>query len=253
MKFSISAALASAILATTVAADTLYNLRVSPVSGNPAIKDSFLAVKDESTTTSLSPLGIWSTGEPRYPYTFTIEPNPANNQLFEMKNAVKATHAILFGPDAAMAFADVPTGADPTLSAGQLLRANTFTKFGNGGRVLLAERYVKGGDPKDLIGAGTWRACKGHSEIDYQIVWFDGENILPFPFTLQLAQYRLLISALQVSLILENITKAAKVSSCSFRRLRRLRLQLNLHLARSLVYRHQALLQVASSPACRHR
>jgi hypothetical protein len=176
MKFTISTILhASALLATASAAlstNSTYNLRVG--SNNPAIKDALLALKAESTTTSPNALGVWSYGEPRSTYTFTLGPNPANDKLFELKSTVKDTHLILYGPDAARAFYDVPIGADPTPAKGQSLLTNTFLQW-NENQLRVVERYQPGSDPNDLIGAGSWRACKGDSEVDYQVYWFDGK------------------------------------------------------------------------------
>lgn len=153
-----------------------YNIRVG--SDNPAIKDALVTVKDESATTSPNAIGVWSTGEPRSAYTLTISSNHVNPKLFECKGTVKQTHLILNGPRAAMALYDVPIGADPTPKKGEALFTNAFTRWEEKG-IRFADRYKAGGDPNDLIGAGSWRACKGDSEIDYQLYWYDGEPSSP--------------------------------------------------------------------------
>jgi hypothetical protein len=172
----------SAIVAAAAAApssSTTYNIRVNAINNNPAINNTLLAVKDESATTAPNAIGVWSTGEPRSAYSLTISPNPANNKVFEMKGSVKQTHLILLGPDAAMPLYDVPIGADPKPAVNQTLITNAFTLFPDTNRLLQAQRYKPGGDPNDLVGSGSWRACKGDSTVDYLILWFDGKLLFP--------------------------------------------------------------------------
>lgn len=64
-----------------------------------------------------------------------------------------------------MALYDVPIGADPTPQKGQSSITNTFTVWdGNQFRTV-------------DMGAGSWRACKGESEHDYQLYLYDGKAL----------------------------------------------------------------------------
>lgn len=178
MKFTTSTLLStSAILATSAAltptSGTSYRLVIN--STNPAISGSSLALKDDPTAnTSPNALGSWSTGEPREEYTFTFSPNPDNDKLYELKGAVRQTHLILTGNDAAMPLYDVAIGADPTPAGDDKLFTNNFMIY-NDNELLHAQRWGVTHNASDMVGSGTWRACKNNTEYDYLVLWYDGK------------------------------------------------------------------------------
>ncbi|KAF2248109.1 hypothetical protein BU26DRAFT_505864 [Trematosphaeria pertusa] len=181
MKFTTSTLLStSAILATSAAltptSGTSYRLVIN--STNPAISGSSLALKDDPTAnTSPNALGSWSTGEPREEYTFTFSPNPDNDKLYELKGAVRQTHLILTGNDAAMPLYDVAIGADPTPAGDDKLFTNNFMIY-NDNELLHAQRWGVTHNASDMVGSGTWRACKNNTEYDYLVLWYDGLSAL---------------------------------------------------------------------------
>ncbi|KAF1961940.1 hypothetical protein CC80DRAFT_500282 [Byssothecium circinans] len=184
MKFTTSTALIASGLVANAAAtapspNTIYKLKVN--STTTGLSGAIVTVKDESAGTSATPLGVWSSGEPRNPYTFTLTKSTLSDKLYELNGSLKKTHAILHGNTIALGFFDVAIGADPKATDKDALFTNQWLATEDTGslRLLHAERFKAGAEENTFVGAGTWRACKGDSQAafpDYQIVWFDGHH-----------------------------------------------------------------------------
>lgn len=171
MKFTTTSLLSTSFLLATASAapspGTAYQLRVHSVSTPPnaALNNTLLTVKDESATSNPTPLGVFSTGEPRNAYTFTFS---GNSDAYEAKGTKKQTHLFLTGNPVAMALYDVPIGSDPKPGQNET-QVKSFiaqTPFGASGDQFFPTNQ----------GAGTWRACKGDSTVDYTIYFFDGKS-----------------------------------------------------------------------------
>ncbi|KAF2641004.1 hypothetical protein P280DRAFT_548797 [Massarina eburnea CBS 473.64] len=184
MKFTSTVLMASGLVASTSAIapsrNTIYKLKVnSTIKG---LGGSILSVIDESADSSATPLGVWNTGEPRKPYTFTLSTSALSDKLYEVNGSLKKTHLILHGDIIAMGLYDVAIGAEPKASDDEALFTNQFLAVApwDGSKLALyqAENFKAGAtDEKTFVGPGSWRACKGDSEAafpDYQLVWFDG-------------------------------------------------------------------------------
>ncbi|KAF2798623.1 hypothetical protein K505DRAFT_371602 [Melanomma pulvis-pyrius CBS 109.77] len=182
MKFTTSTILStSALLATASAApstSSTYQLRVS--SKNPSIGSSFLSLKNSAVSTEPNALGVWSSGEPRSPYQLTLSTSPSDSRLYELKSA-KQTQLMLWGIREAMAFYDAPIGAKVEVREGEGFYNDKFTFLESGADLSLrhAQDFNTSGSDAPTGGAGSWRACKGDSEIDYQMYWYDGSSPLP--------------------------------------------------------------------------
>ncbi|KAJ4298206.1 hypothetical protein N0V90_006105 [Kalmusia sp. IMI 367209] len=181
MKFTTSTLLTtSALVAATVAApslDTVYQLRLS--SKNTAINNALITVKDESAPgTTPNAMGIFSTGEPRNPYTFKFVGSSLSKLLYELQGTVRQTHLVLTGNQVALGLFDIAMGADPQPAEDELTASDKWWVWEQDEKMnlMVAERY--NGDDSKLITASSWRACKGDSEADYTLYWFDGLNRL---------------------------------------------------------------------------
>ena len=178
MKFTTSTMLStSALLVTASAAvstTSTYQLRVSS-SKNSAIQDSFLALKDENVTSEPNALGVWSTGEPRSPYQFKLTPSTTDARFYQLTGTVKQTQLIIYGNRVAMGLFDVPIGANPRVGEGEGLFSDKWTFLDLGGSVSLRHAQDFNSSETPTGGAGSWRACKGDSAVDYQLYWYDGK------------------------------------------------------------------------------
>jgi hypothetical protein len=184
MKFTTTAIFStSALLATVNAApstSTTYQLRVN--SANPSIGTSFLALKDSSTTTTPNALGIWSSGEPRSPYQLTLSTSPSDTRLYSLKG--QSSQLILYGIREAMGFFSAPLGYTAQVGQGEAFYNDKFTFLGYNNddelKIRHAQDFNTSGTDLPTGGAGSWRACKGDSEIDYQMYWYDGKILLSY-------------------------------------------------------------------------
>jgi hypothetical protein len=165
------------LLLTTVSAapspSTIYKLKIN--STIPAIKDTTLVLKNDSGTSSFpNALGSFSTGEPRYPYTFTLSPISVADNLYELKSTTGQTHLILNGDARAPQLYDSAIGKDPVPGTGNLTRSR-FLLLDQGSRL----EIVSAEDTTGNRGAGTWRACN-QGTVDWQMFWFDGKSLSLF-------------------------------------------------------------------------
>lgn len=157
-------------MAGTSAQVSSYQLRV--VSQTPAIKDAILTLKDASGNAgSPNALGVWSTGEPRSAYTFTISAAASDARFYELKSSVTKTQLTLWGNKVAMGLYDVPIGSKLDITQDEAAYNDKYTTMGT--MVRHAQDFNSSSEPSG--GAGSWRACKGDSEVDYQIYWYDGK------------------------------------------------------------------------------
>lgn len=156
-----------ALTAVTPSPNTAYQLKV--LSQTPALKDTVLTVKDDSSANAFPiPLGVFSTGEPRAPYKFTFSPSTAGEGLYELKGTLRQTHLIITGDPRAMGFFEAPIGGDPQPAANETQFTNKWMVFSSGDGMNLV--FAEG------LAAGSWRACKGDSELDYTFYFFDGKQ-----------------------------------------------------------------------------
>lgn len=184
MKFSAAAVLsATAVVATATAtngtspkAGTQYQLKIT-LSDTPALKDTFLTVFDESDARDnyFNPIGSFSSGNPRYPYTFTAELSVPEDNLYALKSVVKKTHLISSGNPIALALYETKIGADPAPQQGEKQYADRFLFLNKDDKMFLVQAEAFRSGSGSVMGPGTWRACLGDSQADYQIYWFDGE------------------------------------------------------------------------------
>jgi hypothetical protein len=185
MKFSTSDLLVLATVAASASAapstSSTYKLRVS--SSNPKIADSFLTIKDEGSSTNA--LGIYSTGEPRSAYTVTFSPSPSDARFYEVKGALRQTQLTLFGLEEAMGLIDAPIGAKQEPKENERVFNDKFVIMESQGTMYLrhAQDFKSSDQPSG--GAGSWRACLGDSEVDYQMYWYDGMLQVFCPFGLE--------------------------------------------------------------------
>lgn len=175
MKFSTSDLLIFATAAASASAapstSTTYQLRIHK-SNNPKISDSFLTVKDESSSTNA--LGIYSTGEPRSAFTFTFSPSPSDARFYELKGAVRQTQLTLFGLEEAMALIDTPIGAKQEPKENERVFNDKFVVVETDGVMFVKHAQDFNSSDEPSGGAGSWRACLGDSEVDYEMYWYDG-------------------------------------------------------------------------------
>jgi hypothetical protein len=82
-------ALTTLLLSTTTAAisnTATYKLAIG--SRNPSLSNTTVVLKDDSApASSPNALGIYSSGAPRSPYTFTITTNSSADDLYEFRGA----------------------------------------------------------------------------------------------------------------------------------------------------------------------
>ncbi|KAF1968449.1 hypothetical protein BU23DRAFT_572350 [Bimuria novae-zelandiae CBS 107.79] len=181
MKLAPCTLLTTSVLAAastiTPSLDTTYQIRLS--SSNRAINNTLVTVKDEApANTSPNAMGTFSTGNPRYPYTFKFVHSHLSKVLYELQGTVRKTHLVLTGNQVALGLYDIPIGTDPKPAEDELTASDKFWVNEENGKMSLmaAERYT--GDDSKLLSASSWRACKGDSEIDYTLYWYDGLNRL---------------------------------------------------------------------------
>ncbi|KAF2677843.1 hypothetical protein K458DRAFT_436246 [Lentithecium fluviatile CBS 122367] len=176
MKTTTSAILSASMLLATAAAapssSATYTLKID--SQNPQLKDSTLVLKDDTTANTFpNALGSFSTGEPRYPYTFTVSTVSEADKLYELKYTKQQSHLIVNGHPWAPQLFNVPIGADPIPDSNATVTRNKFLIMEEGAKMLvLSAEDVRGYDG-DFMGPGTWRACTSGT-IDYQLYFFDG-------------------------------------------------------------------------------
>ena len=165
---SLSAFLAGAL------ADSKYNLRITS-SSNSAIQGSVLAARDNTSATTTNPLGIWSTGEPRYAYEFTLSPSASNSSYYAIKSTVRQTQLTLYGDSVAEGLYDVPIGTKLTPKTGEEVWNDRWMFLDQAGSKSLRNAYDYLEDPTPHGGASSWRACKLENGYDYQVYWYDGK------------------------------------------------------------------------------
>lgn len=174
----------SALIAASAAApslETVYQLRLS--SSNSAINNAIITVKDE-TSGSAAPnaMGVFSTGEPRNPYTFKFVGSSLSKALYKLQSTKVQKHLVLTGNQVAMGLYDIPIGADPQPAENELTASDKWFVYeapgDEGMRLMAAVRYKERQDDNSLLDASSWRACKGDSDFDYTLYWFDGLNRL---------------------------------------------------------------------------
>jgi len=177
MKFTcsiLSAGFTLLAVATAASLDTVYHIRVK--GSNTAYDNSVLTVKDDTgANTSSSPIGVWSTGEPRWRYTFTLSPNPGNSFLYELKGTLRQTHLVFNGHPVAMGIYDIPIGNDPIATEENIIATNRWHVIEEAGIMKLEYGIAEVPSGGFMGGAGSWRMCRGDSQIDWAIYWFDGK------------------------------------------------------------------------------
>ncbi|KAJ4355840.1 uncharacterized protein N0V89_003861 [Didymosphaeria variabile] len=150
MKFTTSTFLTTAALvtarvcATSPSPDTVYQIRLS--SSNSAINDAVVTVKTESpVNTSPNALGIFSTGEPRNPYTFKFLSSSLGKFLYELQGTIRQTHLVLTGKEIALGLYDNPIGADPKPAEDEMTVADKWWILEKEGKMTLmvAARYTR--------------------------------------------------------------------------------------------------------------
>jgi hypothetical protein len=181
---------ASTLVVTTAAApssSSIYTLKMR--AQDPKLDRSAVVVKDDSgANTWLNPLGSFSTGNPRYPYNFTVATLSEQDALYEIKSTVSQKHAILNGHPSAPQLFDIPIGGDPAAIPDRTVTRTRFLILNEADTLYLrGAEDVKNANGK-FDGPGSWRACNG-STIDYQLYWFDGKHTFPsrLDFSLQFA------------------------------------------------------------------
>jgi hypothetical protein len=167
--------LASLLLTTaspTPSPSTIYTLKIK--STVPAIRNTTLVLKDDVGTPSTpTPLGSFSTGEPRYPYTFTLSPISVRDNLYELRSTAAQTHLILNGDARAPQLFDGVVGRDPAPGTG--LTRSRWLLVDQGERMeIVSAEDVAGSN--SFRGAGTWRACN-QGTVDWSMFWFDGQSV----------------------------------------------------------------------------
>ena len=155
--------------------------RLSIRTQNPRLNGSALVVKDESVAITFpNPLGSFSTGNPRYPYTFTVVTISEQDKLYELKSTVNQKHLVLSGDPIAPGLFEVPIGGDPVPIPNKTV---TRTKFlvvdDSDGMVIKGAEDIRNVNGV-FDGPGSWRACNS-STVDYQLYWFDGMQSFYFP------------------------------------------------------------------------
>jgi hypothetical protein len=171
---------ASTLLANTAAApspSTIYTLKISAQGSK--LDGSAVVVKDESSANTFpNPLGSFSTGNPRYPYNFTVATVSEKDNLYEIKSTVSQKHAILNGNPIAPQLFETPIGGDPAATPGKAITRTSFLILNDHGASYLKSAEDTKNADGEFDGAGSWRACNG-STVDYQLYWFNGTHTFP--------------------------------------------------------------------------
>ena len=189
---------ASTLLANTAAApspSTIYTLKISAQGSK--LDGSAVVVKDESSANTFpNPLGSFSTGNPRYPYNFTVATVSEKDNLYEIKSTVSQKHAILNGNPIAPQLFETPIGGDPAATPGKAITRTSFLILNDHGALYLKSAEDTKNADGEFDGAGSWRACNG-STVDYQLYWFNGTHTFP-------SQLKLVFSSLIVTRAFES-------------------------------------------------
>lgn len=172
--------IASTLLATTAAAPSpsaTYTLKI--VTQDPKLNGTAVVLKDDSgTNTFPNPLGSFSTGNPRYPFNFTVTPSSEKDNLYEIKKPLSQKHVILHGDPIAPQLFETGLGSDPPIVRNKTITRTQFLISHDSGVLSLRGAVHLNFDGK-YDGPGSWRACNG-STVDYQLYWFDGKQQLSF-------------------------------------------------------------------------
>ncbi|KAL1642020.1 hypothetical protein SLS61_009866 [Didymella pomorum] len=191
--------IASTLLATTAAAPSpsaTYTLKI--VTQDPKLNGTAVVLKDDSgTNTFPNPLGSFSTGNPRYPFNFTVTPSSEKDNLYEIKKPLSQKHVILHGDPIAPQLFETGLGSDPPIVRNKTITRTQFLISHDSGVLSLRGAVHLNFDGK-YDGPGSWRACNG-STVDYQLYWFDGLSNLT----------ALLGYCETVQLLLEEVTPSA--------------------------------------------
>jgi hypothetical protein len=173
-KAILSVSIFLAIAAAAPSESATYKLKISRAE-SLQLKNATLVLKDESNANSSpNPLGSFSTGEPRYPYTFTVHTVSEADKLYELKGTVRQTHLAVNGDPRAIQLFDVPIGGDPIAIPNKTETRTRFLIAEQDGQLLLGSASNERGY-NGFKGPGSWRACTSGT-VDYQIYWFDGES-----------------------------------------------------------------------------
>ncbi|KAH7110607.1 hypothetical protein B0J11DRAFT_586186 [Dendryphion nanum] len=202
--FITTALLASASAQSNPNLSATYQIQVLH-STNPRINSSFLAVKNPKAGTEPNALGVWSTGEPRFPFQLTLAKATTDTRFFKLNGALRQTHLFVTGKDSIKGLFDGAIGSKVELKANETYYDDKWTFIEMGGPLSL--RHAQ--DHKTVVnatgGAGSWRACRGDSEVDYQMYWYDGRSPLEIKncegITLQLVESTPQSSATATSVI----------------------------------------------------
>jgi hypothetical protein len=148
---------------------------------NPKLNGSTVVVKDESVANTFpNPLGSFSTGNPRHPYTFTVVTISEQDKLYELKSTVNQKHLVLNGDTIAPGLFEVPIGGDPAPVPDKTVTRTKFLVLNDSdGMVIKGAEDIKNANGV-FDGPGSWRACN-KSTVDYQLYWFDGMSSFYFP------------------------------------------------------------------------
>lgn len=171
---------ASTMLATTAAApspSSTYTLKIR--AQDPKLNGTAVVLKDDSGANTLpNPLGSFSSGNPRYPYNFTVMPSSEKDNLYEIKKPLSLRHVILHGDPIAPQLFETGLGSDPPIIRNKTITQTQFLISDEAG-VLSLRGAVDLNFNGKYDGPGSWRACNG-STVDYQLYWFDGKRRFSF-------------------------------------------------------------------------
>ncbi|KAF1922868.1 uncharacterized protein M421DRAFT_426487 [Didymella exigua CBS 183.55] len=161
-----------AAAAASPSTSALYTLSI--LGQDPKLNGSAVVVKDESgANTFPNPLGIFSTGEPHHPYTFTVATVSEKDNLYEVKSTVSQKHLILNGDPIAPQLFEVPVGGDPAAAPNKTITRTKFLILNEFDMMVLKSAEDTKNSNGEFQGQGSWRACN-RSTADYQLYWFDG-------------------------------------------------------------------------------
>ena len=167
---------ASTLLVTAAAApspSSTYMLKIR--AQDPKLNGTAVVLKDDSGANTVpNPLGSFSTGNPRYPYNFTVMPLPEKDNLYEIKNPLSLRHVILHGDPVAPQLFETSLGSDPPIILSKTITRTQFLISDEAG-VLSLRGAVDLNFNGKYDGPGSWRACNS-STIDHQLYWFDGKH-----------------------------------------------------------------------------
>jgi len=121
-------------------------------------------------------LGVWSTGPVRYAYQVTLSKSTSGPRLYELKGGFEPSQLTLHGIREAMGLFDAPIGALINVGAGEALYNDKFTFLKDTLSLRHGQDFNTSGTEVPSGGAGSWRACRGDSKVDYQIYWYDGKS-----------------------------------------------------------------------------